>query len=70
MSHIPVARSLLNKPQAEMYILLTRLFMHLATDAQSASKTFINKLLRQDNDTAVYRKEEYFGGSSVGLSIN
>ena len=53
-----------------MYILLTRLFMHLATDAQSASKTFINKLLRQDNDTAVYRKEEYFGGSSVGLSIN
>jgi hypothetical protein len=53
-----------------MYKLLIRLFMHQPTDAQSATKTFINKLLRQDNDTAAYRKEEYFGGSSVGLSIN
>jgi len=43
--------------------------MHLPTDAQSAAKTFIRKLLRQ-NDTAAYRKEEYFGSSSVKLSIN
>lgn len=50
-----------------MYKLLIRLFMHLPTEAQSATKTFINKLLRQDNDTAGYRKEKYFGGSSVGF---
>jgi hypothetical protein len=54
---IPVAWSLLNKPEAEMYKLLIRLFRHVPTEAQSATKTFINKLLRQDNDTAGYRKE-------------
>jgi hypothetical protein len=53
-----------------MYKLLIPLFMHLPTDAQSATKTFINKLLRQNNDTAAYQKEEYFEGSSVGLSMD
>jgi hypothetical protein len=56
LQQIPVAWSLLNKPEAEMYKLLIRLFMHLPTEAQLATKTFINKLLRQ-NDTAGYRKE-------------
>lgn len=59
----------MKRPETEMYKLLIRLFMHLSTDAQSATKTFINKLLRLDNDTAVNRKEDYSGGSCVGLSI-
>jgi len=60
----------MNRLETEMYKLIIRLFMHLSTDAQSAIKTFINKLLRPLNDTAVYRKQEYFAGSCVGLSIN
>jgi hypothetical protein len=56
-------------PEAETYKLLIDLFMHLPTDAQSATKTFIIKLMWQDDNTAACRKEEQFGGSFVSLSF-